>query len=190
MHRPKAAIRPAGSRRSADRSTDLDALLAAFDRCARPADRARIGAALATLGSHDPRIRGALMRTVEDDPVNGAALLSALGDRAAVPELKAALDRLLADPIADCVVCAAQQLVAVVGTIRVLGGSPSEPQLEEVEAVLARSAEVWIPADAPGATTGPRVREARPGPNDPCPCGSGRKYERCHRGLDGGESVH
>ena len=31
-------------------------------------------------------------------------------------------------------------------------------------------------------TTGPGVRDdfARVGRNDPCPCGSGRKYKRCH----------
>ena len=138
MSRPKTTACPTRCRRIADRSTDVDTLLAAFDGCATPAERARIGATLATLGNQDPRIRRALMRTLDDDPVNGAALLSALGDRAAVPELTAALDRLLTDPIADCIVCAAQQLVAVVGTIRVLGGSPSESQLAEVEAVLAR----------------------------------------------------
>ena len=31
-------------------------------------------------------------------------------------------------------------------------------------------------------TDGVALPAAPPGPNDPCPCGSGAKYKRCHRG--------
>jgi uncharacterized protein len=34
----------------------------------------------------------------------------------------------------------------------------------------------------------PRRVEAQPGRNDPCPCGSGRKFKKCH-GASGGESA-
>ena len=38
-------------------------------------------------------------------------------------------------------------------------------------------AEIW-------RNIGPRVetvrKEAEPGRNDPCPCGSGKKYKKCH----------
>jgi preprotein translocase subunit SecA len=38
------------------------------------------------------------------------------------------------------------------------------------------------PPPAPVAVrTGPRV-----GRNDPCPCGSGKKYKKCHMLIDGG----
>ncbi|HEX4461880.1 MAG TPA: SEC-C metal-binding domain-containing protein, partial [Polyangia bacterium] len=30
----------------------------------------------------------------------------------------------------------------------------------------------------------PNVRARRPGPNDPCPCGRGEKYKRCHGPID------
>ena len=30
---------------------------------------------------------------------------------------------------------------------------------------------------------------SRPGRNDPCPCGSGKKYKRCHLGLDARNGV-
>ncbi|MFC0691585.1 SEC-C metal-binding domain-containing protein [Paraburkholderia humisilvae] len=30
------------------------------------------------------------------------------------------------------------------------------------------------------AASQPRQRELKIGRNDPCPCGSGRKYKRCH----------
>jgi preprotein translocase subunit SecA len=46
-------------------------------------------------------------------------------------------------------------------------------------------------ATGPGATpaaTAPFVREVRKvGRNEPCPCGSGRKYKHCHGALDGGQ---
>ena len=35
-----------------------------------------------------------------------------------------------------------------------------------------------LDADAPPARE-PRLSEGRPGRNDPCPCGSGKKYKKC-----------
>jgi preprotein translocase subunit SecA len=37
------------------------------------------------------------------------------------------------------------------------------------------------PASAPVRHTAPRV-----GRNDPCPCGSGKKYKKCHMPIDEG----
>jgi len=45
------------------------------------------------------------------------------------------------------------------------------------------------PVDAPGAAQ-PQTTLARSGPrvgrNDPCPCGSGKKYKKCHMLIDEG----
>ena len=70
------------------------------------------------------------------------------------------------------------------------GGSPLDPDLEE-DADLRAEAPELIPAcvagiDAfwkerrgrPEAGSG-RAKSAKVGRNDPCPCGSGRKYKRC-----------
>jgi preprotein translocase subunit SecA len=43
-------------------------------------------------------------------------------------------------------------------------------------------------AGAAAAATAPFVREVpKVGRNEPCPCGSGRKYKHCHGALDGGQ---
>ena len=43
-------------------------------------------------------------------------------------------------------------------------------------------------AGAAAAAASPFVREVRKvGRNEPCPCGSGRKYKHCHGALDGGQ---
>ena len=52
------------------------------------------------------------------------------------------------------------------------GGEPTEnPIVPEVNALLAAAAEA-------AQSTAPRKID----PNDPCPCGSGKKYKQCHRG--------
>ncbi|WP_395091336.1 preprotein translocase subunit SecA [Armatimonas sp.] len=52
------------------------------------------------------------------------------------------------------------------------GGEPTEnPIAPEVNALLAAAAEA-------AQSTAPRKID----PNDPCPCGSGKKYKQCHRG--------
>jgi hypothetical protein len=118
------------------------------DRCATAEDRARVGAKLATAGVRDARIRAALVRMLDDDPLNGAAYLSAYGDRTALPELSRALDRLLAAPVADCDVCAADHVMAIVTAFKVLRGAPSDAQLLGIARVLERATEHLIPLES------------------------------------------
>jgi hypothetical protein len=128
-------------------SNTVGALLVEFDRCATTEDRARTGAKLATFGVRDARIRAALVRMLEDDPLNAAAYLSAYGDRTAVADLSRALDRLLADPIADCDICAAEHLMAIVTALEMLGGTPTKDQVSRMTRVLDRAAEQWVPLE-------------------------------------------
>jgi uncharacterized protein YecA (UPF0149 family) len=51
------------------------------------------------------------------------------------------------------------------------GESPVDQIAPEVNALLAAAAEA-------AQSTAPRKID----PNDPCPCGSGKKYKQCHRG--------
>jgi hypothetical protein len=125
----------------------VSALLEAFDRCATTEDRASVGAKLATMGVRNARIRAAFVRMLDDDPLNGAAYLSAYGDRTAVADLSLTLDRLLARKIADCDDCAGEHVIAVLTAIGVLGGAPTDDQIERIESILDRAAEHWIPLD-------------------------------------------
>ncbi|MGM0559273.1 MAG: SEC-C metal-binding domain-containing protein, partial [Myxococcota bacterium] len=65
-----------------------------------------------------------------------------------------------------------------------VNGDYRERLREHAQLMYARSQ-----ADGPGATWRPFERvEEEPGRNDPCPCGSGRKYKKCHlRAVDRGE---
>jgi len=52
------------------------------------------------------------------------------------------------------------------------------------EAAEVRSADAVVAATAPAATVEPFVRSStKVGRNDPCPCGSGKKYKQCHGRL-------
>jgi hypothetical protein len=49
--------------------------------------------------------------------------------------------------------------------------------------VIVEAFDAAIDGRRPGERVGPIVREsAKVGRNDPCPCGSGKKYKKCHEG--------
>jgi SEC-C motif len=49
--------------------------------------------------------------------------------------------------------------------------------------VIVEAFDAAIEGRRPGERVGPIVREtAKVGRNDPCPCGSGKKYKKCHEG--------
>jgi hypothetical protein len=125
----------------------VGALLFEFDACVTAEDRARVGAKLATFGVRDARIRAALVRMLDDDPLNASAYLCAYGDRTAAADLSRTLDRLLAGPLGDCDICAAEHLMAILTAIGELGGTPSADQFSSVMRVLDRAVEQWIPLD-------------------------------------------
>jgi preprotein translocase subunit SecA len=60
------------------------------------------------------------------------------------------------------------------------GAFANAPEAEPEDAESPRAARSAGPSVAP-ARTGPRV-----GRNDPCPCGSGKKYKKCHMLIDEG----
>ncbi len=186
MPRPK---HPARSTRRPRESPDalpntVGALLAAFDLCATVEGRGRIGAKLVMTGVRDGRIRAALVRMLDDDPLNAAQYLTAYRDRTALRELTVTLDRLLETPIGDCEICAAEHLTALATAIRLLGGSLSDEQRARIDSALDRAAENWIPlgshCDAAGMPTAYVDRDPRLDPGAPCPCGSAKKYGECH----------
>lgn len=58
------------------------------------------------------------------------------------------------------------------------GETPSREQLVDDAAYAVQDLRLWWLENAP--RTAPRRVAATPGRNDPCPCGSGRKYKKCH----------
>jgi hypothetical protein len=167
----------------------VDAVLAWFDRGSTPEARARAAVALSAMGVEDDRIRAAFVRMLEDDPVRGAQCLAGRGEWRAVADLGRALDRFLRDPIGDCDVCSSEHLVAIASAIAVLGGTLSVEQRAKMDAVLKRAEAMWIRfedprAPAAGALHRRAAPDSRPGRNDPCHCGSGKKYKRCHLEAD------
>ena len=51
--------------------------------------------------------------------------------------------------------------------------------------VIVEAFDAAIEGRRPGERVGPIVREsAKIGRNDPCPCGSGKKYKKCHEGQE------
>lgn len=78
---------------------------------------------------------------------------------------------------------AAVRLARAAAAVTAEAEDGSAPE-ELAERVLAEAYERYAPAPSPAEPDGPAERaEARleaAGRNDPCPCGSGRKYKRCH----------
>ena len=62
----------------------------------------------------------------------------------------------------------------------VLGAKFSAVFLLPIGAILLASAVLWPMTPVAEAAAQPEKRFARVGPNSPCPCGSGRKYKKCH----------
>ncbi|ACL67342.1 SEC-C motif domain protein [Anaeromyxobacter dehalogenans 2CP-1] len=110
-------------------------------------------------------------------------------DPRAVQVLSRMLDRLLRAPIADCALCAWQDLARIAGAIRASGGTVTAEQQAGIDAAFEEGAKLLVPFD-PSAVPSPAslparvARALRPGRNDPCRCGSGRKYKRCHLAED------
>jgi hypothetical protein len=163
-------------------------------------DAALIQAELARRGVRftDDEVRDAAARALEDDPIDGSEGLVAFGDPRALPELSRALD---AFRHLDCVVCDYLAMLAFARGIEALGGVLSPSQTAKLEQYRERQAGAWIKGpdfdallDPPAwtnlvrtnlvRTPPPATRTVRVSRNDPCHCGSGRKYKRCHLDED------
>ena len=172
----------------------LDALLSAFDASSDTGVRCRLADALARCPTEDARIRAALVRLLGDAPANAAWCLAERSEWRAVPDLIRAFDRLAERPIADCEGCALEHLSAIACAVRMLGGNLSHDRQAKIDALAERAEATWVPfADPPAphaASRTPAVRVQRPGRNDPCPCGSGRKYKRCCADPDLSSECH
>ena len=168
----------------------VEPLLAAFDAHSDIFARSSIADALLATGATDERVLNALLRLLDDDTAQGADKLAQYGDHRVLPALVKALDRAELDPAGDRDFLANEDVLNLAGAIQSLGGTLTETQRAKEQAVLRRREGVFLEAQRLSAqeiesAQVPVRREHRPGRNDPCHCGSGKKYKKCHLAEDG-----
>jgi hypothetical protein len=145
---------------------------------------------LARVGLHDDRILDILLAQLRRAP-SWAGNLAAYGDPRALPYLLEALDAFELDERGS--LFANHALIEIRCAIEELGGTlTAEQQLkcrrgqEPADAFRrAFTGHLKAPADASLPVARARRRD-RPGRNDPCWCGSGKKYKKCHLAADEG----
>ncbi|HET7754057.1 MAG TPA: SEC-C metal-binding domain-containing protein [Anaeromyxobacteraceae bacterium] len=141
----------------------------------------------------DAEVRGAVVRALKDDPITGPAWVATYGDPRAIAELSRALDA--HQPHRDCAVLDYLEVLGLGTAIDMLGGGVVESQCRKIAEYAARQDGEWgDDGDAARAMladvtplarrTAPTRRGPRLGQNDPCHCGSGKKYKACHLDLD------
>jgi hypothetical protein len=129
---------------------------------------------LARLGVRDERILALLGEHLAVDPILVAGDLADYGDPSALPILVDLLDRLEVDqerPFGN------QELIELENAILVLGGTLTRSQAAKLDLVRSLRRRGLAPRQRSAAA-------AKVGRNDPCPCGSGKKYKRCHLEAD------
>jgi len=160
-----------------------DALLCAFEASRDTVVRCRLAEALVRSSAEGARVRAALVGLLADAPADAAWCLADRSEWRAVPDLLRAFDRLAKHPIADCEGCAFEHLSSIACAVRMLGGNLNRLQQAKVDALAERADVIRVPfANPPSTRSSPNrlaVHAERPGRNDPCPCGSGKKYKRC-----------
>jgi hypothetical protein len=143
----------------------LEPLLARLDRAIDEESRAAIVCVLAELGVEDERVFQAIADEFEANAVLGASNLLEYGDRRGLPLIAEAILRFEIqwdryEPFGE--------LPDLVASYEGLSEAPLPDALREhVDAIRAR-----FEARAPAQST-------KVGRNDPCPCGSGKKYKKC-----------
>jgi hypothetical protein len=145
--------------------------------------RVNVGSILARIGVLDDRIFAVLMEQLEISPSH-AGDLAQYGDDRALPYLSRAFDayalRDSDSPFAN------QDLVELQAAIEELGGTLTSRQL----AKYRKAREPWerwrrqLDAALESRTPVERPARPRPGRNEPCWCGSSKKYKRCHLDAD------
>ncbi|HYO67323.1 MAG TPA: SEC-C metal-binding domain-containing protein [Archangium sp.] len=141
---------------------------------------------LSRCGVQDERIYAALMAQLEEDPIAAAMNLSVYGDPRAIEPLTRVLVAQEVDE--DAVdLFANQNIIELQHAIEELGGTLDAAQLDKVDRARRsrrRLSELFQNVLAEMLPPAPARRAPRPGRNEPCWCGSGVKYKKCHLGED------
>jgi SEC-C motif len=171
----------------------LEPALSAFASCRDPEGRSQLGDVLAHLRVRDDRVLDALVRNLEGDLSLATSNLVEYGDARALPALEAAFD---AAPVADDGpdVESNNGVIDLAAAIEGLGGMLTSERRAKLDRELAARRDfrrlfrtaAQLASDEIDIPRAPARRAPRPGRNDPCHCGSGRKYKKCHLASEGG----
>ena len=175
-------------------------MIRAFASNTDPTFRFNITTVLAEWQPHDDRIFEILIDQLRREPTYGASNLAIYGDPRAVPRLLEALDqytivesdRPLANHALIELRAAIEELGGTLTTEQQLkcrrGREPAEVFSRKLDAMFAshRREVIGVPAGRTERVmpAAPARRERRPGRNEPCWCGSARKYKKCHLATD------
>jgi hypothetical protein len=165
----------------------LEPTITAYPRARTEDVRLAFAEILANLGVKDDRILSILLGELLADPW-AAGLLVDYGDTRALEHLSRALDE--CEPSEDETDSPDDQpIIEYADAIKSLGGSLTPSQQEKVDTVVRnrqsfREHLKMHAADLAEIQASQHL--AKPGPNEPCPCGSGKKYTKCHQEQDEG----
>jgi hypothetical protein len=147
-------------------------------------------------GASDERLYRIASETLDRNLTLGANCFYGLGDARAIPLLSAKFDESKVYPDAESPF-AGQDLIELKAAIEQLGGALTPEQEQKLEA-STESRRMFIDAmdklmdqkgggvkDRSAANRGGTVvNERKIGRNEPCWCGSGKKYKKCHLPLE------
>lgn len=168
-------------------SSALEPTLACYASACSEDYRSSLCIILSSLGVHDDRIFSCLVEELARSAELGAMALADYGDTRALENLGRAFDEFELsssdNPIAN------HTMIEFKAAIEALGGSLSLAQRQKFQK-SREAGDRWrkqlglaldnMPAPAPRASV--------PGRNEPCWCGNGVKYKKCHLRADEAES--
>lgn len=168
------------------REPSLEALLAVLPTAATEPERERVVFALADLRIADPRVLALIAEHIPRDPGRWTHFLEWQGV-AAIPVARATLTAALdaQPPHLDD----AREAIDVLERLGAEVENEERIRIERAEAASAeaaveRRARAVAEAEAARAELAVFDRTVRPGRNQPCWCGSGSKYKKCHLAAD------
>jgi hypothetical protein len=165
----------------------LQPVLAAYDETIEPEERQSLCSILSESPVKNDTIYDILLHQLEEDVEWGTICLAEYGDSRALPHLEQALDEYEVTTDANHLL-ADQSVIEFCAAIQKMGGKLTPSQQHKLDQVKA-SGEVFrrrfdallSRKNTRENTTRPREK---PGRNDPCWCGSGKKYKKCHLDAD------
>ena len=160
-------------------------IAAALPAASHPDAVAWLAIALACAGVRDEPTWELLAAAFDAHPDEAAAALGEHGDARALPRLLRAFDDYVLR--LGCTSDDIDPFLVVAEAIEKLGGRLTKEQVSKKRRCLARQTSLLRKElgrlRAEGAVLAEEVAgRLRPGPNEPCPCGSGRKFKKCHEG--------
>lgn len=160
----------------------LEPCLAAYAATDDEEFRRSLGCVLAGLKVRDERIYEILVDEFEEDLMLGASNFAEYGDARALELLAKALDEYeIVDDVEDGLVN--HEVIDICDALVELTGELTQRQqakLARVKAIHQR----WLEQQDAGLDPIDEARDELPGRNDPCHCGSGKKYKKCHLAAD------